>query len=105
MSIEIKIEKVIIRGEQFIKIKSLSALKKQELPKEYTDKNKSIYLASDERCLKNSTFYLWKNELYAEETFLAYLKKIKTAGTLLQKINKELAEKNKDWHNEETFII
>ena len=105
MSIEIKTKKIIVQGEQYIKITGLKALKHSELPLIYVKNENHAYLSETGMRINTKSYNLHLGNEYAESSITSIIKELKTAGVLLQKINKELKEKNKDWHGEETFII
>lgn len=107
--IEIKTEKVVIRGEQRRKIISVFALTEKELPQEYTKEGERVFLETNcnTRYLRIEHTYdnVYEGGTYPEHTFNKFLDIIRKAGDRLRDINKKLAEANKDWHGEETFLI
>ena len=113
MSIKIKTEKKIIRGEKFYKIVGVKALQKEELPKKYTELLGSVCL----KIYKNDDEWLWvrdstglsmlvrKGDLVPSEKMEKITDTCKKAGVLLRKINLELKVENEGWEGEETFVI
>ena len=116
MSIIIKTEKIIVRGEQKRRITSVSALRKEELPSEYTE-GESVYFFTDDIDLHNSNeiggnYFLTskttgagKESILSEAEFHRRLEIVKRCGNRLQEINARLKKENEGWHGEETFVI
>jgi len=111
MSIKIKTEKIIDRGVQYYKIKSITALDFKSLPQEYTDnrpyayyseRDKSLYIGPSE---SSRTHYIQIGQQLHETTLNEKLDILKACGERLRKINKKLAKENKNWNGKETFII
>jgi len=114
MSIEIKTEKTLARGEKMRKILSIKMLREQELPVEYCEDGKCVWLvAFDNKRIQRIEFqdnssgvYLLTNEeLISETRFQEALARIKSCGERLREINKKLAEKNHGWAGDETFVL
>ena len=113
MSIEIRIKKEVTMGEKFCKIVSIKALRKEELPKRYTEMKGSVYLTT----YKNGGEWLWvkdstgaslltkKWDWISPERMEEVLSTCKKAGLLLRKIYLELEVENEGWEGEETYII
>ncbi|OGW44475.1 MAG: hypothetical protein A2Y66_01910 [Nitrospirae bacterium RBG_13_41_22] len=105
MSIKITTEKVIIQGIQFYKITRLEALQAKDLPTEYLKGSPSFYLKYDIFYSTNTTKGDIELKCYTAIELAEKIEYLKLAGQRLTEINKHLAEKNKNWHGEETFII
>jgi len=114
MSIKIGTKKVIVKGEQVREIVELSCLKIASLPTRYlltNGRNDSNHLPSvwlwEDRIMTSSptVVNLTIGNTYPEKTFQETLTFIKAAGDRLHDINKELAEANKNWNGDETFVI
>ena len=115
MSITIKTERIIVRGEQKRKIIGFSLLGVNDLPKEYAngeyvaryDKNRIAYRKPDKTKTNHgsSCDYIRINEILSDEFLQQALKNIRRCGNRLQEINARLAKENVDWHGEETIII
>lgn len=110
MSMKIKTEKIIVRGEQLREIKSYGLLKKDELPEIYFEDNVNYCFMDTDGELgfhsaRKGTKYYSPGERLQEVAFQLLLSEIKICRTRLQKINARLAKENADWHGEETFVI
>lgn len=109
--ITIKAEKVINKGKQELKITKIKALHFDELPHRYTNgyKEKKLYvcLYGNNSLLLNdpaktfdyfSLYVFQVGQTYSREYFEKAIKLIRQAGDRLRRINKELAEQNKNWN-------
>jgi len=119
MSIEIEIEKIIVRGEQRIKILELKGLNIEDLPKRYKEgeyvsiarsKHYLFYSSNRERTVKGNTrnwhgTYLEVGGVITRQFFEECLRNIRRCGEILVKVNKKLEEENKNWKGNELFII
>lgn len=109
MAIKIKVEKVVKQGEQFFKIlEVVGCLHHDEVPHKYLY-NKTSYCFLTEKTVqitdKEGISYLTTHCIYSKDVFYSRIEKIRKCGEILHKINKELAEKNRDWEGEEMYII
>ena len=113
MSITIRIKKELTFGEKFCKIVAIEALRKEELPKKYTDMKGSVYLTT----YKNGGEWLWvkdsteqslltkKGDWISPEKMDEVIYTCKKAGALLRETYLELELENEGWEGEETYII
>lgn len=114
MSIKIKTEKVITRGEKCVKILYVAALKAKDLPVAYTDRpdnsprcwlvigGKKIFV---QPFFGTDTHFLTEGSSYPIAEFNEALATIQKAGTRLQKIKKEIKQISKYWHGTKNFTI
>ncbi|HBN27267.1 MAG TPA: hypothetical protein DD405_07345 [Desulfobacteraceae bacterium] len=108
MNIKIKREEIIIRGRKFYKIKELSALKFDDLPKAYTDQKSARWLSHACDGIignKGQDGNVSVGEILTPKEYHSWLIMLKVAGFLLKKINAQLAIENKNWSGEEEIII
>jgi hypothetical protein len=105
MSIKITTEKVVCQGVKYYKIIRLEALQAKDLPMEYLKGSPSFYLKDDIFYSDHSSKGDILLENYTATELAEKIEYLKSAGQRLTEINKRLAEENKNWHGEETFII
>lgn len=119
MKIKIEIEKVLRRGEQYIKVVKIKALTTEELPKKYVDDKTlcSVYLYKGVngnvlygnyetfKYASNCCDLLNEGLTYNKKYFGKVMKYVKKAGLELKRINKELTEENKNWEGTKTYTV
>ena len=113
MSIKIRVEKLLSKGDKVYQILEISGiLPYDQLPNKYLEQNYRKVIRDDFHptgqiiFYSESSRYEWREgETIGEKRFLRGLAIIKEAVQELYEINKEIAEIAKYWHGEETFII
>ena len=100
MAVEIKYEKVMVRGERKIKILRVSALKEMELPVQYTQDKRAFWMGqySTKSLYFREGGYLEIGNVISKESFEVFVTRILTGGRLLKKINKKIAEIEEVWN-------
>jgi len=99
MAVEIKYERVMVRGERKIKILRVSALKKMELPVQYTKDKRAFWMGQYSKSLYfREGGYLEVGNVISKESFEVFVTRILTGGRLLKKINEDIAEIAEIWH-------
>ncbi len=113
MSIKISTKQIIVRGEKFIEVVNIEALKTDQIPVAYFSTPGSIsihrgfrgdglmFLGSD--MLRG--YLLFPGDVYGVAKFEGAMKKIRAAGKLLRKINAELAKENEGWEKEVEYMV
>lgn len=110
---KIEIEKIIIRGEKYVRIVSFSMLAKNELPLRFTadfsgyacwssDNNKYLHYRNEGHTYPSSIFV---GQCISIVDYKFILRILREAGKRLSQINSELHIENLEWHGKEiTFI-
>lgn len=118
MAIKIEVKKVVSRGSKKWKIVHIKMLKYSQLPIGYINGavGESMWLipkTEEEKeriALQNihgaiDRNFMVSGDLYDLWEFTAKIDLVKLCGDRLQRMNKQLAEENKDWNGEEIFTI
>jgi len=116
VAIKIEAKKVIVRGAQRMKITKIKMLRYNQLPLPYTeDADQSVWYAPKVklsgrvayRSLKGRTDFnfLAIGDIISPEQWESKKETITLCGYILQAVNRNLADENKDWNGEETFTI
>ena len=112
--VQIKIEKILKAGEQWVKVLDVQGLlKKEELPAAYVKESAAVWLGINppKRVLTGSVFtgyvlcVLEEGCEYPITEFRDAIKQIRKAGKLLSRIKAEQAKRNTNWHGEATIKI
>jgi hypothetical protein len=117
MSIKIKFEKVMVRGEMKIKIIKIQALSKEELPIKYIADGephcyKANYVRHDNKRVRmleihviGSCSTIEEGHLYSPLTFGKACAHIKKSGERLTEINKDIERLKLSWRGTSEITI
>ncbi|MCK5615081.1 hypothetical protein KAR91_75155 [Candidatus Pacearchaeota archaeon] len=113
--IKIKMEKIIDRGDQMLRVLEIEMLEYSDLPLNYTQIGESVYLykGSDFTNVKyfrefnryTDNDWLRVGEEYSAKIIKKRIEIIRRCGKRLQEINRLLNLENKGWDGTETIII
>ena len=112
--VQIKIEKILKAGEQWVKVLDVQGLlKEEELPAAYIKEYDAVWLDLNpsKRVLSHSVFakstrcILGEGCSYSLTEFRKAIKDIRKAGKLLSRIKAEQAKRNANWHGEAVIKI
>lgn len=116
MAIKIEAKKIIVRGVQMVKVTNIKMLRYNQLPLTYTIvADQSVWYVSEaglpgRMAYRNSTElidfnFLVIGEVISPEQWESKKDTITLCGNILQAVNRNLTDENKDWNGEETFTI
>ena len=103
MKLEIIVEKIIIRGEQQVRIIKVAGLDRLELPVKYCKSEGSVFVHKGNLMYGMSSTLLDQGGCKNLTKFQEVTDICKKAAASLKKINKELGEKNRGWEGKTTF--
>lgn len=107
MSMKIKVEKVLEKGEPRIKILEMEGLSYYELPSEYVAKPPNVRFYSDNLYLDMGKFtyrYLIDG-LLTQQEFENLMRDLNICGTRLKEINDKIRELKKTWNGVKEYKI
>jgi len=105
----IKVNQIVIKGEQFLKVTKINALCARDLPLKYEKSEKAIYFCNIYNGLrffnKDKKNLICINSVLSEKELNFILNDIQIASNILKKINKDLDIKNKSWNKKISYYI